>query len=501
MSQHTILLVFIFLYLGLNILIGYWASKRVKNSSDFVQAGRSLPMFFNATALFALWFGSETVFGASSEFMKHGLSGVIEDPFGAILALCLFGLFFVRKLYRLNILTLSDLLRDRYGKNVELVSAIFMIFSFFGYIAAQLVALGIILKNVIPDMELYQAIVICSVLVTFYTFIGGMWAVTITDVIHNIVILIGLVALAIFFTNQAGGLDVVMEKWRQNPGRTFEFFPEEGATNWTNWLSAWLVLGLGSLCSQDIFQRANSAKSERAAVNSTYTGALLYLFMAAVPLYIGFVVKYHYFNGQVSEDVDMQQTFPQLVLREAPLILQILFFGSILSAVLSVASGAILAPASVLSENIIRPLWGKKIGKSDVTDANAAENELDDKKFLWILRLSVVGMAAVSTIMAFFNDNIYELVAESSIIGMVSLLAPITAALYWKRATKRGAMISMVLGFSTWVIFQYVIKPEFYSFLPALLFSILGLVIGSLWLDNPPAEIPVSEVHHTGSKK
>jgi solute:Na+ symporter, SSS family len=465
MSQNPTLLIFILLYLALNIFIGYWASKRVKNSSDFIQAGRSLPMFFNATALFALWFGSETVFGASSEFMKHGLSGVIEDPFGGVLALFLFGLFFVRKLYRLNILTLSDLLRDKYGKKVELVSAVFMVFSFFGYIAAQLLALGIILKNVIPGMELYQAILLCSVLVTFYTFIGGMWAVTITDLIHNIVIVIGLIALAIFFTQEAGGIHSVAEKWQQNPGRTFEFFPESGGTNWANWFSAWLVLGFGSLCSQDIFQRANSAKSERAAVNSTYWGAILYLIMAALPLYIGFVVKYHYFDGHVTEEMDMQQTFPQLVLSEAPLILQILFFGSVLSAVLSVASGALLAPASIISENIVRPL---------------SKDKLDDKKFLWILRLSVVFMAFISTITAFVGEDIYSLVAMSSIVGMVSLLVPITAALYWKKATKTGAMLSMLMGFTTWAIFEYIVKPEYYSFLPALILSILGLLIGSL---------------------
>lgn len=463
--MNSTLVTFVILYMLLNIFIGYWASKRVNDSKDFILAGRRLPMFFNATALFALWFGSETVFGASSEFMKHGLSGIIEDPFGGVLALLLFGFFFVRKLYRMNILTLSDLLRNKYGRTVELMSAIFMVFSFFGYIAAQFLALGIILKNVIPGMELYQAILICSVLVTFYTFIGGMWAVTITDLIHNIVIVIGLIALAIFFTNEAGGLSVVMEKYNANPGRTFEFLPEDGALNWTNWWSAWLVLGFGSLCSQDIFQRANSAKSERAAVNSTYWGAILYLIMAAIPLYIGFVVKYHYYGGQVTEEMDMQQTFPQLVMSEAPLVLQILFFGSVLSAVLSVASGALLAPASIISENLVKPL---------------SNNKLDDKKFLWITRLSVIVMAIISTFTAFWGENIYELVAMSSIVGMVSLLVPVTCAVYWKGATRLGVILSMLLGFTSWTIFEYIIQPEYYSFLPALGFSILGIFIGTI---------------------
>jgi len=463
--MNQALLIFVILYLVINVAIGYWASKRVKTSTDFIQAGRNLPMFFNATALFALWFGSETVFGASSEFMKSGLAGVIEDPFGGVLALLLFGIFFVRKLYRLNILTLNDLLRDKYGKTVELVSSICMVFSFFGYIAAQLVALAIILHT-ITGLDLTYGIIICSILVTFYTFIGGMWAVSITDFVQSIVIVLGLVSIAVYFTYQAGGLGAIMQKWEKDPGTTFHFFPEAGTINWVNWFSAWMVLGLGSLCSQDIFQRANSAKSERAAVNSTYLGAVLYLFIAAIPLYIGFVVKYHYIGAaNVTEDMDMQHTLPNVVMAETPLILQILFFGSLLSAVLSTASGALLAPASILSENIIKPL---------------SKGKLNDKQFLWTLRLSVVVIALISTVFAFFNDDIYELVAVSSIVGMVSLLVPITAAVYWEKATKTGAMLSMLMGFGGWLLFEKVIKPEYYSFLPALILSILGLLIGSL---------------------
>lgn len=473
---NTTLFVFVVGYLMITVFIGYLASKRVKNSSDFVLAGRNLPMFFNATALFALWFGSETVFGASSEFMKHGLSGVIEDPFGGVLALLLFGLFFVRKLYRLNILTLNDLLRDKYGKTVELVSGFCMVFSFFGYIAAQLVALTIILCTIVPDLPFPVGLIICSLLVTFYTFVGGMWAVSITDFVQSIIIIIGLIALAIYFTMEAGGLHGLQQKWQANPDQSFRFFPEGGTLNWVNWFSAWMVLGLGSLCSQDIFQRANSARSEKAAVNSTYLGAFLYLLVAALPLYIGFVVKYQYLgSASITEETDMQLSLPTVVMQYTPLWLQILFFGSLLSAVMSTASGAILAPASILSENIIKPL---------------TRNKLSDSDFLWILRLSVVVMAGLSTVLAFFNEDIYELVASSSIIGMVSLLVPVTCALYWPKANRLGAMLSMVLGFTGWVLFEYVIKPEFYAFLPALFLSILGMFLGSVLWSNKKTELP-----------
>ena len=82
------LLLSIILYLALTLLIGFWASRKVKNAGDFMLAGRSLPLMLSSAALFATWFGSETVFGASSEFLEGGLYAVMEDPFGA--ALCLY---------------------------------------------------------------------------------------------------------------------------------------------------------------------------------------------------------------------------------------------------------------------------------------------------------------------------------------------------------------------------------------------------------------------------
>lgn len=88
-------------------------------------AGRSLPLVLSSAALFATWFGSETVFGASSEFLKGGLYGVIEDPFGAALCLLLFGMFFARRLYNMNLLTLGDFFKIRYGNKIELVASVF----------------------------------------------------------------------------------------------------------------------------------------------------------------------------------------------------------------------------------------------------------------------------------------------------------------------------------------------------------------------------------------
>src|SRR5690606_15898287 len=161
------------LYLILTVLIGVWAGRKVKSAGDFMLAGKSLPLMLSSAALFATWFGSETVFGASSEFIAGGLYNVIEDPFGASLCLVLFGYFFARKLYNMNLLTLGDFFKIRYGKRTELVASIFLAPPYIGYIAAQLVAMGIIL-NVITGMVVWHGIILSAVIVTIYTYAGGM---------------------------------------------------------------------------------------------------------------------------------------------------------------------------------------------------------------------------------------------------------------------------------------------------------------------------------------
>ena len=451
------LLIPILLYLVLTLLIGVWAYSKVKNSRDFIVAGRNLPPAFNAAALFALWFGSETVFGASSEFLTHGLIGVIEDPFGGVLCFLILAIFYVRKLYRMNILTISDLFRNHFGKNAEILSAVAMVVSFFGYVGAQMVALGLIFST-LTGIPLYPCLLLGAFFVTLYTFIGGMWAVSVTDFVQSIVIIFGLICLAVYWAIEAGGVQAVLNS---PPVGHYTFFPEANSIAWMDWLSAWAVLGLGSIASQDVFQRINSARSERAAVSSAYIGAGIYLVISMLPLFLILAANLLYpdlIQG------DSQSVLPQAVLLHAPLWIQVLFFGSILSAVMSTCSGALLAPASILAENLIKPYF---------PGANK------DKTFLWITRFSILFVALVALYMARANSNIFELVAESSIFGLVSLFVPMTFALYNKHNRPSGAMLAMIMGIGCWSIFNYVWILPINALIPGLIGSTTGMLIGN----------------------
>ena len=151
-----------------------------------------------------------------------------------------------------------------------------------------------------------------------------------------------------------------------------------------------------------------------------------------------------------------------MLLHSEPWI-QALFFGALLSAIMSTASGATLAPATILAENILKPRIG----------------HLGDRGLLTLLRFSVVVVAVVSTVLASMRSNIYELVGESSALSLVSLFVPMVAGLYWRRATPAGALLSMVMGMAVWLLGEMV-GLSVPSLIPALLASAVAMVAGSL---------------------
>lgn len=451
------LLASVIIYLLLTIAIGFWASRRVQQTSDFMLAGKSLPIMLSTAALFATWFGSETVFGASSKFLEGGLYGVIEDPFGASLCLLLFGLFFARKLYGMNLLTLGDFFKVRFGKQTEIISSVFLVPSYFGYTAGQLVALGII-ANVVAGIPVWEGVTISAVIVTLYTFVGGMWAVSVTDFIQGIIIVAGLVVLSLVLAQKAGGAWNVIS---QVPPGNFRFLPHGNATSVITYLGAWSVLGLGSIPSQDVFQRVMSSGSTKIAVRSCYYASVLYLTIAMLPLFISLCIKYLYPDGI---GTDTQLALPRMVLAHMTMPVQILFFGSLLSAILSTTSSTILAPASILSENIIRPL---------------SKVNFTDRQLLMITRGAVLLFSIGATIMAIIKSDIYELVGDSSVFSLVSLFVPMALGMYWHRSSGAGAILSMISGMIAWIIFE-VVPIGVPGFIPAVLVSLLFMVVGSL---------------------
>ncbi|MCC9134998.1 sodium:solute symporter family protein [Pontibacter silvestris] len=451
------LITFVLLYLLLNIGIGFWASRRVHNTQDFLLAGRKLPFYISTAVVFATWFGSETLMGASSEFAEHGLLGVIEDPFGAALCLVLVGLFFAKKLYRLNLLTMGDYYRIRYNRTTELIAAFFMVISYFGWIAAQMVALGIVMNQVL-SLDTKTGILVGSCIVVGYTYLGGMWSVSVTDFLQTVMIIGGLILITYNITQEVPLQTITATL----PDNFFRFVPQHHSySNWLNYIAMWITIGLGSIPQQDVFQRVMSAKSERIAVASSISAGFLYLTVAFLPLVLALYAKV--LHPDLLEQ-DAQLLVPGLILNYASPWVKALFFGALISAIISTASGGILAPASILSENLVRPLLKKQI---------------NDKQLLLLSRLSVLVVALVSLGMAMMRSNIYELVSESSALSLVSLFVPLVAGMFWKKPNAAGAVGSMLAGMGGWLI-ALNLSTEINPLLYGLAGSVAGLLTGQI---------------------
>jgi solute:Na+ symporter, SSS family len=471
------LLTFVIAYLILSIAVGLIAGLRVHNTRDFVLAGRTLPLYVVTAMVCATWFGSETVLGISSTFIKEGLRGIVADPFGSSLCLVLVGLFFAAKLYRMNFLTIGEYYRARYDATAELLTSLCIVTSYLGWLSAQIVVIGLVF-NVVTDgaVSTGAGIVIGAAVVLVYTLWGGMYSVAWTNFVQMVIIVVGLLYIFVLIADKAGGVVTVVSH-AQAAGK-LEFWPKAEARDVLAFIGAAVTLMLGSIPQQDVFQRVTSARSERIAVAGSILGGVLYFVLAFIPMFLAYSASL-IDPAMVARLIEKehQQILPSLVIDHTPLFAQILFFGALLSAVMSTASATLLAPSVTFTENILKRI---------------IRTELSDRQFLGIMRAVVAVFAVGVTLFALNSDStIYEMVVGAYKVTLVAAFVPLAAGLYWRRATSQGALAAIVGGLVTWVVLE-IVAPDglFPPQLAGLLVSIAGMLLGSLlpqWYGKPRA--------------
>ena len=462
------LLWFVIAYWVISVAIGLWAARRVHSAKDFAIAGRHLPFHIVTATVFATWFGSETVLGIPSVILKEGLHGVVADPFGAALCLILVGIFFAAPLYRMNLLTIGDFYRRRFGRTAETLTTLAIVVSYLGWVGAQITALGLVF-NVVSGGQISQlaGMWIGSSTILIYTLFGGMWAVAITDFLQMIVIVIGMLYIGSEVSSQVGGVGVVVEHARQ--AGKFNFWPELDLKAIIAFFAAWITMMLGSMPQQDVFQRVQSSKTVKIAVWASILGGCLYFLFAFVPMFLAYSATM-LDAGMVNRliDVDPQLILPTFIMQNAPLFAQVMFFGALLSAIKSCASATLLAPSVTFTENILRPMLGDK---------------MSDQKLLRYMRIVTLSFTLLVTLYAINSDaGIFAMVENAYQVTLVVAFIPLACGVYWKRATNQGALLAIWLGLVTWLS-MLAFGPED-PFIPAqlagLLASACGMVLGSL---------------------
>ncbi len=460
------LITFVALYMMVSVAVGLYAARKVHSSADYVVAGRSLPLYITMATVFATWFGSETVLGISSTFIDEGLGGIIADPFGAGMCLILVGLLFAKPLYRMKLLTISDFYKRKYGRPTELAVSIFICVSYLGWVSAQIVALGLVF-NIITDGGLSQewGMVLGLAIVLFYTFFGGMFSVAMTDFMQMTIILIGMGIVAFFVSGKIDGGATAVIDHAIAAEKFSNFFPEMSLASILAFVAAWVTMGFGSIPQQDVFQRVMSAKDEKTAVRGSVLGGSFYIVFAFVPIFLGYAATMldPETSAKLMEE-DSQQILPTMILTHTPIWVQVMFFGALLSAIMSTASGTLLAPSVVFAENIVKSLLPN----------------MTDKKLLHLIRGTVVGFSGLVLLYAFNSErDIFSMVEDAYKVTLAGAFVPLAAGVYWKRANTAGATLSILFGVGTWLLMEK-FSPEGEGICPPQLAGLLAATIGMI---------------------
>jgi Na+/proline symporter len=266
----------------------------------------------------------------------------------------------------------------------------------------------------------------------------------------------------------------------------FDFFPPPDPWLWITFIGAWVTIMLGSVPQQDVFQRITSAKSAKIAIWGSVLGASIYFVFTFVPMFIAYaatLVDPKVFGELVERD--SQLVLPTLVLTHMPLVAQIVFFGAVLSAIMSCSSATLLAPSVTFAENIIKGFFPG----------------MGDRQFLWVMRATLVVFACAVLGYALNSElSIFHMVESAYKVTLAGAFVPLFFGAFWKRATTQGALAATIGGLMSWILIEILIGEE--SPIPpqliGLAVSAVGMVAGSLlpqWIGHRVPEHPLHPHH------
>jgi SSS family transporter len=434
-STETVIFIGVGLYILVMLGVGVYASRRTHTVTEFIVAGRGLPLWVCSATVLATWFGGGTMMGTSGSAYQHGMIGVIADPLGSTLALFLVGFFFARLFRRMRILTVADYMAQRYGQVAAMAITLVTIFSNVMWVAGLLVAFGLIFES-LTGTPMLVGVLGGALVIVVYTAIGGLWAVALTDFLQMIIIIVGLVVLLTVVLIDVGGWGAVASRL---PEGTFQLIPGENtAEQWLNYLRAWMIIGVVDISAQTLMKRALAAKSERDAQNAFYIGGTGYLIFGMIPVLLGIIA-----SVTMPGLEDPEAVIPTLAIEHLHPVAVAIFVGALLAAIMSSADSALLASSSVLTQNVL-PL---------------VRRNPSTRLGLIVARTAIPAFAAISILIALKIQVVFDLILDANILGMAAIIVPFIVGMWWKKANRTGALSAMVGGLSAWLLTMY-FAPE-----------------------------------------
>ncbi|MFI9630802.1 sodium:solute symporter [Streptomyces sp. NPDC052042] len=462
----------IVLYLAGMVAFGWWGKRKTNSTSDYLVAGRRLGPALYTCTMSAMVIGGASTLGGVGLGYQYGLSGMwLVTSIGV--GVLVLGLCFAARIQRLKIYTVSEMLQLRYGSKGTAGSGLVMLAYTLMLTTTSTVAYATIF-TVMFDMSRITAVVIGGLVVVAYSSMGGMWAITLTDMVQFILKSVGIFALLLPFTwNRAGGLQGMSDRLDDS---AFSLTTIGGGTI----VTYFVVYSFGMIIGQDAWQRIFTARSPQVARwGGAVTGIYCLLYGLAGAL-IGMGAKVIMPNISVPDDVYADIAFDVLPVGISGIVL-----AAAVAAMMSTASGSLLAAATVCRADVM-PIIRRALQLPPVKiETSDAEADVRGN------RAYVVGLGVISIGLSIAITDIIAALTIAYDILVGGLLVAIVGGLVWKRGTAPAATSSMLVGAATtlitmWIVGDITANEPIYA---GLIASLAVYVVVSLLTPHTDAEV------------
>lgn len=432
------------IYLAVMIGIGVYSKRRIANTEDYHLAGRRLGPIMIAGTLAATEIGGGSSVGvAAKAHGDWGLSAgwyVVSAGIGILLVTLV-----APHLRRSMATTVPEILKRRYGTGAQTITSVVSVLSLTALTAVQITATATI-ASVLAGVPMRTAILVAGIGVIIYTWLGGMWSVTLTDFVQFFLIVFGFAIAVPFALNAAGGWASVADRLPEG---------QLGFTKigWPTIIGLIVLYFMTFSTGQEAVQRYFSAKSARAAVLGSLLCGLLMTAYAFIPAIIGLIAKAEY------PDIVSNNALAQVSVGLLPPIIAGLLLSAVISATLSSASGDMLGAATVY----VKDIHGTFIGKPD------------DKRELQLSRMVIIGVGVVATTIAMMSQAIIPLLVFAFTIRSTGPFAAFIFALVWRRTSRLAGLASVIVG--TVVGFGWEIAKQPLGLMSVIAGSVAGVVV------------------------
>ncbi len=466
------------LYLLIIIIIGIVSARFSSTGlSEYFLAGRKLKTFVVALSAVVSGRSAWLLIGVTGMAFTLGAPAVWAVT-GYIMAEVFLFAFVGKRLRRytamMDNLTLPDFFESRFKDKTSLLrilSVVIILIFMVSYVAAQFNAGGKAFSTSFGISET-GGIFITATIVLIYTVLGGFLAVSLTDMIQAIFMIVALLVLPIVVISNAGGWEAVVSILHNfNPKFLNPFAMAAGG------IMGFLGIGLGSPGNPHILVRYMSVKDPRDLRKSCLIGTFWNVVMAWGAVFTGLVGRAFYLKPEALPGGDPENLFPFLASAHLHPILMGIVTASILAAIMSTADSQLL----VASSGVVRDVYQKIIHKGQT---------INQKRLVLLSRVVVLLLVVVALIFgAIAKDLVFWLVLFAWGGLGASFGPPLLLALFWKKTTKAGVAAGFISGTTVTIIWNQVgvLKDFIYELVPAFLVSLILTIIISFFT-TPPGE-------------